>query len=333
MTDARVADLVERAFDYRGFVTLRRKDGSELVGFVYDRGASHLELFDETATRRVRIPLADVADIAFTGEDAARKSQQMWERRKGKLEPRETPAWGDWHESGPIVVLVALDSELRSVARALGVARHGNVARGRLCGSEAVALALGLGGGAGRVLAEERPRLVVSCGFSGALDSALIPGDLVLATAVRDENGDELSAPEPLRVAAARALSGMRCFQGKLVCTTSVAATQEEKRALARPGALAVDMESYPAVRAAAEQGVPWLALRAVVDPLASSLPPFTREAHRQYLGPALKYALSGPRAIADLVQLAGRAHRAGAALESALSRLGPALSAAEARP
>ena len=34
MTDARLLELVEKAFDYRGYVTLRRTDGSELVGFV-----------------------------------------------------------------------------------------------------------------------------------------------------------------------------------------------------------------------------------------------------------------------------------------------------------
>jgi adenosylhomocysteine nucleosidase len=92
-------------------------------------------------------------------------------------------------------------------------------------------------------------------------------------------------------------------------------------------------MESYPAVRAAAEAGIPWLALRVIVDPLASSLPPFTREVHGRYLGPALKYALSGPGAVADLARLAVRARRAAQALELALRRLGPALAAAEVRP
>jgi adenosylhomocysteine nucleosidase len=333
MKDARVAELVEQAFDYRGYVTVRRTDGSELVGFVFNRGASHLELFDETATRRVRVPIEDVAEILFTGEDTARKSHEMWERRKGTLEPRETPAWGDWQDSGPILLLVALDRELRSASRAFGASPRGNRAQGRFAGTDVVALAIGFGGGARRAVAEERPRLVVSCGFSGGLDGALAPGDLVLATSVRDETGDELAAPQAVKLLAARALSGLRCFEGQLVCTTSVAATEEEKRGLARPGALAVDMESYPAARAAAEAGIPWLALRVIVDPLLSSLPPFTREEHGRYLGPALKYALSGPRAVGDLARLAVRAHRAGAALELALRRLGPALAAAEVRP
>jgi adenosylhomocysteine nucleosidase len=229
--------------------------------------------------------------------------------------------------------LVALDRELRSASRALGASPRGNRAQGRFAETEVIALAIGLGGGARRAVAEERPRLVVSCGFSGGLDGALAPGDLVLATSVRDETGDDLVAPQAVRLLAAQALSGLRCFEGELVCTTSVAATEEEKRGLARPGALAVDMESYPAARAAAEAGIPWLALRVIVDPLLCSLPPFTREAHSRYLGPALKYALSGPRAVGDLARLAVRAHRAAAALELALRRLGPALAAAEVRP
>jgi nucleoside phosphorylase len=331
MIEARIAELVDRAFDYRGYVTLRRSDGSELVGFVYDRSASHLELLDETATRRARVPLAEIADIAFTGEDAARKSQEIWERRKGKPEPRETPAHGDWAEPGKVLVLVALEQELRSVARALGAARRGDVVRAQLSGSEVVALAVGMGEGARRVLAEQRPRLVLICGFAGGLDAGLAPGDLVLATAVRSASGDALAAPESPRQAAAAALDGLRCIQGELVHASSVAASREEKRALARPGALAVDMESYPVAQAAGEAGVPWLALRSIVDPLESSLPPFTREARRDYLWPALRYAFSGPRAAAGLVRLVRNAGRAGAALEAALRRLAPALAIAEA--
>jgi hypothetical protein len=331
MTEARIAELVDRAFDYRGYVTLRRHDGSELVGFVYDRSASHLDLYDETATRRLRVPLAEVADIAFTGQDAALKSQEIWERRKGKLESRETPAHGDWADPGKVLLLVALEQELHSIARALGSAPRGGVVRGRLAGSEVVALTVGMGGGARRAIADQRPRVVVSCGFSGGLDAALSPGDLVLATAVRGAGGEALVAPEAPRQAAARALDGLRCLQGELVCSTAVAASPEDKRALARPGALAVDMESYPVAEAAEESGVPWLALRAIVDPLGSSLPPFTREARRDYFWPALRYALSGPRAAAGLVRLARDANRAGAALEEALRRLGPAFAAAEA--
>ena len=333
MTDARVAELVERAFDYRGYVTLRRSDGSELVGFVYDRNATHLELFDQEAAHRVRVPLGEIADIAFTGEDTARKSQELWERRKGKLEPRETSAWGEWRESGPLLLLVALEGELQSVARAFGLSRRGRFARGRFSGSEVVALAVGIGGGARSAVVEEQPRLVVSCGFSGGLDPKLVPGDLVVATAVREDIGEEVAAPPAVRRRALEALHGLRCFEGELVCTTSVAAREAEKLALARPGTLAVDMESFPVARAAAEAGTPWLAVRVIIDPLGSSLPSFAREPRASYLRPALKYALSGPRAAGDLLRLAWRARIAARSLEAALRRLAPMLLANEAHP
>jgi len=146
------------------------------------------------------------------------------------------------------------------------------------------------------------------------------------------EDGEEIASADALRGSAVRALHGLRCLEAKIVCTTEVAGTPEEKRALAGTGALAVDMESYPAARAAVEAGVPWLALRVVLDPLDTSLPAFTREPQRSYLGPALIYALSGPRAVVELVQLAGRARRAGASLELALRRLGDAIVPLEAR-
>jgi adenosylhomocysteine nucleosidase len=323
MISARIAELVDRAFDYRGYVTLRRSDGTELVGYVCDRGPSHVEVLDESATKRLRIRVDEIADIAFTGDDAAQKSQEIWERRKGKLEPRETPAHGGWDEK-PLLVAVALDVELRSVARALGRAQRGGTVRGRLGGTPVLGRAIGMG--AKQLLRDDEARAVLCCGFSGALDPSLRAGDLVLATAVRNEQGEVAAADAALRSAAAAALS---VKQGEILSTSSVAATAEEKRALAASGALAVDMESWSVARAAQEAGIPWLALRAIVDPLSASMPDFTRTAHRSYVMPALKHALRGPRAVLGLVELARAAQQAGSALEEALRRVVPALEAA----
>ena len=325
MTEARIAELVDRAFDYRGYVTLRRNDGSQVVGFVYDRSAAHLDLLDETATRRTRILLAEIADIAFTGEDAAHKAQEIWQRRQGQLEPSETQ--GDWALPTRVLVLVALEQELRSARRGLGAARRGGSRSGG-----AVALAIGMGGDARRALAEHRPSVVVSCGFAGGLDSALAPGDLVLATGVRNASGDARAAPDSPRKVAAAALQGSRFVLGELICPTNVAATALEKRELRASGALAVDLETYGVAQAASEAGVPWVALRAILDPLDAALPPFAREARRSHLWPALKYGLSSPRAAAHLFRLARQASRAAAPLESAHRRVGPALAAWEDR-
>src|SRR5262249_49853791 len=153
----------------------------------------------------------------------------------------------------------------------------------------AVALAIGMGGDARRALAEHRPSFVVSCGFAGGLDPALSTGDLVLATGVRNASGALLAAPEAPRKVAAAALEGSRLLQGELLCPPTVAGAAGENRAHGGPGARAVDMKSYGVAQGASEAGVPWVALRAILDPVDSALPAFAREARRSYLWPALK--------------------------------------------
>jgi hypothetical protein len=61
-----------------------------------------------------------------------------------------------------------------------------------------------------------------------------------------------------------------------LLTVTAPIRTPEAKRlAAGRTGAVAVDMEACGVARAAAELGIPWLALKAVLDPLEESLPPW----------------------------------------------------------
>jgi nucleoside phosphorylase len=318
----RLVELVERAFDFRGYVTVILRDGSELVGYLYDRGPSHVDLLDETATRRTRLSRGEIVDIRFTGDDPVRKSQEIWERRKGSLEPRDSTAYGQWGGSRPLLLAVALDQELAHVARALGLRRQGAAARGRRAGRDVVALAVGIGGDGARAIPDEEPRLVVSCGFCGALDARLEAGDLVLAAAVRREGDGVLEAPAALLAEARRALSGLRFLEGEVLCTTAVAATPAEKRALARTGALAVDMETHPLALAASRAGIPWLSVRAVIDPLDATLPAFAREPRKGYLAPALRHAFSKPEGAVEVVRLAGLARRAGRSLEEAIRRL-----------
>ncbi len=330
-----LAEQIERAFDYRGYVTVSRHDGGQVVGYIYDRGPTYIEMFDETATRRIRLPVDEVAAVALTGDDTAARAQRMWEKRKGALEPTDASVWGSWEEERPILVVAALPQELRSVAAALDAKIQGTVARGRFADVRTVALTVGIGGGAAQIVAREKPRLVVSCGFSGALDPLLEVGDVVLATQVTDELGESIAAPAAVLAAARQALGDARFAEGEIFCSTEVAATPAEKQALAKPGRLAVDLESGPAARAAVRAGIPWLAVRVIIDPLDVALPAFTREARRSYLGPALLHALRGPRATVELARLGLRARAAGHALEAALRRLGPALGAlaSEAAP
>jgi hypothetical protein len=101
-----------------------------------------------------------------------------------------------------------------------------------------------------------------------------------------------------------------------------LAATPADKRALAANGALAVDMESHGLALAASKAGIPWLSVRAVLDPLDATLPAFARERRKSYLAPALRHALSRPKGAVEIARLAGLARRAGRSLEAAIRRL-----------
>ena len=87
-------DVIEHAFDYRGNTTVVKRDGTEVVGYVFnrDRGAPDpfIQVFDEDGNGPHRIAYADIATIRFTGRDAAAgNSWKAWveRRRKGKAEP------------------------------------------------------------------------------------------------------------------------------------------------------------------------------------------------------------------------------------------------------
>lgn len=326
MKDSHVSQLVEQAFAYRGYVTVHRRDGSSLVGFVYDRGPTSIELFDERATERLRVPIDDITNITFTGEDSAAAAQHHWERRRGVLESHRTSVWGDWQERTNLVA-VALPSELRAVASALGTRARGGVARSSVGDARWIARAIGIGGGAEHVIAGEQPRLVISCGLAGGLDPSLRTGDLVLATSVCDETGDRVTVREDVLGTARRALATHAPIaEGEVLCATRVLARADDKRSLARPGRCAVDLESWAVARAADRARLPWLVLRVIVDPRDLDLPPFPIGPRARYLGAALGHALGGPRRMRDLVRLGLFTRTALQALRRAVGALVPEL-------
>jgi hypothetical protein len=79
---------LEKAFDYRGDVTIRRKDGSTIEGYIFDRrtGASLTDsvvrLLPKDAAEKTTIAYSDIAALAFTGRDtAAGKSWAAWVKK------------------------------------------------------------------------------------------------------------------------------------------------------------------------------------------------------------------------------------------------------------
>src|SRR5690242_2225718 len=83
-----VRQALEKAFDYRGDVTVTRKDGSKVEGYIFDRRTgktladSAVRLFPKDADQKISIAYSDIAALAFSGRDtAAGKSFEAWVRK------------------------------------------------------------------------------------------------------------------------------------------------------------------------------------------------------------------------------------------------------------
>jgi len=83
-----VRAALEKAFDYRGDITLTRKDGSRVQGYLFDRrtGATLADSFvriipiDEKT--KLSIAYSEIAALVFTGRDnAAGKSFDAWVKK------------------------------------------------------------------------------------------------------------------------------------------------------------------------------------------------------------------------------------------------------------
>ena len=93
-TEADIRAVIEKAFDYRGDVTITRKtkdkdkEGSQITGYLFDRrigptlATSVVRLMLATSNERPSIPYSEIAAIAFTGRDtAAGKSYEAWVKK------------------------------------------------------------------------------------------------------------------------------------------------------------------------------------------------------------------------------------------------------------
>jgi hypothetical protein len=87
-TDEEIRAALEKAFDYRGDVTITCKDGSKIEGYLFDRRTaatlkdSVVRLIPKDAKEKLSISYADIAALAFTGRDtAAGKSWEAWMKK------------------------------------------------------------------------------------------------------------------------------------------------------------------------------------------------------------------------------------------------------------
>jgi hypothetical protein len=83
-----VREALEKAFDYRGDVTVTCKNGARVEGYIFDRRTgkslrdSIVRIFPKDSNEKLAISYADIAALAFTGRDtAAGKSWDAWVRK------------------------------------------------------------------------------------------------------------------------------------------------------------------------------------------------------------------------------------------------------------
>lgn len=87
---------IERAFDYRGDVTIYTTDGQAIEGYIFDRCRSapqpYLRLIPSDGTARRTINYADIVRVVFSGRDtAAGKSWEAWVKRYAEKKARGEP--------------------------------------------------------------------------------------------------------------------------------------------------------------------------------------------------------------------------------------------------
>lgn len=87
-TEEDVRTALEKAFDYRGDVTISRKDGCKIDGYIFDRvtgtnlSSSFVRILLRDSNDRVKVAYSDIAGLAFSGRDtAAGKSWEAWVRK------------------------------------------------------------------------------------------------------------------------------------------------------------------------------------------------------------------------------------------------------------
>ncbi|MDN5881356.1 MAG: phosphorylase [Nitrosospira sp.] len=146
-----------------------------------------------------------------------------------------------------------------------------------LCGmGEEAALAAAEGLTAGGATA------LMSFGLAGALAPGLRPGDLVLPESIDADRSWQVDPDWRARLQQLLPVH-LTVAGGTLASSKQVLTSATAKRELAQvTGACAVDMESGAVAQAAAHAGMPFLAVRAISDPVEFSPPPILLDAVRR---------------------------------------------------
>lgn len=242
--------------------------------------------------------------------------------------------------AAPLLVVSALPREIAPLARRLLSVRVRGLAglaawQATLSARTVVMVATGCGSGPttaalDRILPELRPACVIGTGVCGALVPGPRTGHLLFVDSARRE-GDAAPrlAARPLVAAAAAALSeaAIPLQSVTMYSAPHVVSSPGDKARLSKEtGAIGIDMETAWVAEAAERAGVPWLAVRAVLDeadrPPAMEYGRFIRPDGTVSTVGILLHALVRPWLWSALSADGARLREASANLARALTRL-----------
>lgn len=95
-TPEEIRAAFDKAFDFRGDITITLKNGEKIEGYIFDRRASSPRLEDcvvrvmpRNDPGKLSIPYSEIAALAFTGKDtAAGKSFEAWVKKYNEKKAR-----------------------------------------------------------------------------------------------------------------------------------------------------------------------------------------------------------------------------------------------------
>jgi len=95
-SEAEIREALEKAFDYRGDLTITLKDGRKIEGYCFDRKAKgpalsecFVRVMPKDSAEKLSIAYSDVAALAFSGRDtAAGKSFAAWVKKYNEKKAR-----------------------------------------------------------------------------------------------------------------------------------------------------------------------------------------------------------------------------------------------------
>lgn len=240
----------------------------------------------------------------------------------------------------PILVVSALPREIAPLAHRLLAERVRGLEglaswQASLSARTIVLLATGCGPGPtssvlDHVLPELRPSCVLGTGVCGALVPGPRTGHLLFVDSVRRQGDAGPRYPSRALVAPAMAAlseASVPLHSGAIYSATRLLSSPDDKARLAKEtGTVGIDMETAWVAEAAERAGVPWIAVRAVLDdadhPLAMNYARFIRADGTVSTLGILLHALVRPWLWTALSTDGARLREASATLARALTRL-----------